>query len=145
MVKFENKFPINFYLLYRHSYKSGEWYWNGGFYPASVLLAHRYLAHAVKIRLGTHMLVDNLYYRYWPEWNKTLDACHLLINHRSYLDKNSPIKEFNEQNVKNYNFTFGFIARGLLDRAGGLLWFIFVWLAIVAYIRLPLMFNFNTP
>jgi hypothetical protein len=60
------------------------------------------------------MLVDKLYFTYWPEWNETLDAVHLLINHRSYLDKNSPIQEFNEFNIQNYTFTFGKIARELL-------------------------------
>ncbi len=60
------------------------------------------------------MLVDKLFQSYWPEWNVTLDAVHLLINHRSYLDKKSPIKEFDEYNIKNYTYTFGSIARRLL-------------------------------
>jgi hypothetical protein len=60
------------------------------------------------------MLVDKLYHTNWTQLNITLDAVHLLINHRSYLDKNSPIKEFDEFNIQNYSYTFGTIARNLL-------------------------------
>lgn len=41
---------------------------------------------------------------------------HLLINHRSYLDEKSPIKEFDHENIKTYNFTYGFMCREILDR-----------------------------
>ena len=84
--------------------------------PAKILLKHRYLAHAVKNKLGTHMLVHNLYKTYWPEW-KSLDSIHLLINHRSYLDKDSPIKTFNEINIINYKFTYGYMVRDILNKS----------------------------
>lgn len=83
--------------------------------PAKILLRDRYLAHAVRISLGTHMLINQLYKIYWPEW-RTLDTIHLLMGHRSYLDKESPIKEFSEQNIRTYNFTYGFMCREILDR-----------------------------
>ena len=42
------------------------------------------------------MLIGNLYKtKSWKQWKK-MDTIHLLINHRSYLDKDSPIKEFDE-------------------------------------------------
>jgi hypothetical protein len=83
--------------------------------PAKILLKHKYLAHAVKFKLGTHMLVNNLYKVNWPEW-KTLDTIHLLINHRYYLDKESPIKEFDEINIKTYKYTYGEMVRDILNR-----------------------------
>jgi hypothetical protein len=83
--------------------------------PAKILLKHKYLAHAVKFKLGTHMLINNLYKANWPE-SKTLDTIHLLINHRSYLDKESPIKEFNEINIKTYKYTYGEMVRDILNR-----------------------------
>lgn len=73
------------------------------------------MAHAVKEKLGTHMLIHNLYKTYWPGW-KDLDSIHLLINHRSYLDKESPIKEFNEFNILDYNRTYGFMVRDIMTR-----------------------------
>jgi hypothetical protein len=63
------------------------------------------------------MLINELFKSYWKEW-RNMDCIHLLINHRSYLDKESPIKEFNESNIKDYKFTFGEIARELIQRSG---------------------------
>ena len=62
------------------------------------------------------MLFNELFLEYnWKKW-KTLDSIHLLINHRSYLDKESPIKEFNETNIWTYNRTYGIMARKILRR-----------------------------
>ncbi len=83
-------------------------------------MKNRNLAHSVKIDFGTHSLVRELYFTFWPDWRK-LSALHLLINHRSYMDPDSPIKEFDEINVHNYKFTFGEIARNLLKRSGAFL------------------------
>lgn len=61
------------------------------------------------------MLADELYKKYWKEW-KEMDSIHLLINHRYYLDKDSPIKEFDEINIKNYNFTYGQMCRTVMEK-----------------------------
>ena len=62
------------------------------------------------------MLVPELYKtKNWSKW-KQMDSIHLLINHRSYLDKESNIKEFNEINIQNYQFTFGEIAKDILTK-----------------------------
>lgn len=52
---------------------------------------------------------------YWKEWEE-MDSIHLLINHRHYLDNDSPIKEFDEENIKTYNYTYGFMCRDILSR-----------------------------
>ena len=75
------------------------------------------MAHIVKIKLGTHMIPDELYKQVnWIEW-KNLYSIHLLINHRSYMDKESDIKEFNETNIWTYNRTYGVMARTILRKA----------------------------
>ena len=110
---------LNPFLLFRYNYTPSAWYWNAGHMPAKILIKHKYLAHAVKFKLGTHMLVHNLYKIYWREW-KTLDSIHLLINHRHYLDKESPIKDFDENNIQTYNYTYGYMVRDILSRANNL-------------------------
>ena len=111
------RFLRSIFDQYRDRYDPGCWYCNGGHEPQKILIKHRYLVHQNKLDLGTQMLVGNLYYnKNWTEW-KNMDAIHLLLNHRSYLDKDSPIKEFDEINLKNYTFTFGQIARDILQKA----------------------------
>lgn len=61
------------------------------------------------------MLIHQLYKSNWTEW-KQLDTIHLLMGHRSYLDKDSPIKEFDDVNIQNYKYTYGEMCRLVLDR-----------------------------
>ena len=74
------------------------------------------MAHQVKYNFGTQILSDELYKMYWPKW-QSFYTIHLLINHRYYLDKESPINEFDEKNIQNYNQTFGFMVRDIMQRA----------------------------
>lgn len=95
-------------------YKPFLWYYNAGELPTiSILVEKPELIHRVPILFGVHNLVNELYKISWSEW-RTFYAIHLLIRHRDYLDKESPIKEFNEENIKNYTFTFGEMARMVL-------------------------------
>jgi hypothetical protein len=52
----------------------------------------------------------------WNGW-RDLNSVHLMINHRHYLDKESPIKEFNETNIWTYNRTYGAMVRTILRKA----------------------------
>jgi hypothetical protein len=61
-------------------------------------------------------LIEQLYYQNTQDWKK-YTSIHLLINHRDYLDKDSPIKEFNEKNIWHYNYTYGDMARSILIKA----------------------------
>ncbi|GAB6027910.1 hypothetical protein CHUAL_002125 [Chamberlinius hualienensis] len=91
-----------------------KWYFNAGEYPTtSVLHKQPELVHRVKLLFGVHMLVHKLYKFYWPQWTNQFTV-HLLIRHRSYLDKKSPIKTFDEENIKSYNQTWGEMARLVL-------------------------------
>jgi hypothetical protein len=66
--------------------------------------------------IGIHDIFFELFESYWNDW-KELDTIHLLINHRDYMDPNySTIKEFDEINILNYNFTFGFMCREVMTR-----------------------------
>lgn len=107
---------INIYP-FRYNYTPWWWYWNAGWMPAKILIKHPYMAHTVVDRLGTHMLVHKLYKSYYPEWKTNYECMHLLINHRGYLDKESPIKEFNETNIIDYNATYGYMVRDIIERA----------------------------
>lgn len=107
---------ISFRFLIMLEYNKTRYY-NAGQRPAEILRKHGYLAYAVKIKLGAHMLFSELYEEHnWKQW-RTLDSIHLLINHRSYLDANSTIKEFNETNIWTYNRTYGIMVRSILRRA----------------------------
>jgi hypothetical protein len=45
-----------------------------------------------------------------------MKTVHLLLNHRHYLDKESPIKEFNEDNIKSYKYPYGSMARDIMNK-----------------------------
>ena len=83
--------------------------------PALILLKNDNLAHAVRNKFGTQMLIEELYeMKDWKEWIE-YDTIHLLVNHRSYLDLNyNETKEFDEFNILNYNYTFGEMCRKIL-------------------------------
>ncbi|GAB6027908.1 hypothetical protein CHUAL_002123 [Chamberlinius hualienensis] len=105
---------LKYWLDSYHNYQGKRWYFNAGEYPTtSVLYNQPELVHRVKLMFGVHMLVHKLYKFYWPEWTNQFTV-HLLIRHRSYLDKESPIKTFDEENIKNYNQTWGEMARLVL-------------------------------
>ncbi|XP_069679840.1 uncharacterized protein [Periplaneta americana] len=105
-----------FLKLWLESYKqyyADQWYYNAGCKPTEEILYKRpELVHRVKLLFGVHMLVHNLYKSYWNEWRKQI-SMHLLMRHRSYLDKEHLDKwpEFDENNIKYYNMTFGEMAR----------------------------------
>ncbi len=60
-------------------------------------------------------MIRELYQSTWSGW-KSLDTIHLMINHRYYMDKDSPIKEFDSENIKTYDKTYGFMCREILNR-----------------------------
>lgn len=98
-------------------YHADKWYYNAGERPTVEVLQRRpELLHRVKLKFGVHMLISNLYKKVWNEWRQQ-DTIHLLINHRSYLDKEhiKEYPEFNEKNIKDYPYTFGIMAREVLD------------------------------
>jgi len=95
-------------------YHGDRWYFNAGELPTkAVLYQHPEIVHRVKLLFGVHMLVKNLYKTFWDKWEEQY-TIHLLMRHRSYLDKNSPIKEFDEQNIRRYNFTYGAMVRKII-------------------------------
>ncbi|GAB6024863.1 hypothetical protein CHUAL_009977 [Chamberlinius hualienensis] len=104
-----------------HNYQGDKWYFNAGEYPTtSILYEKPELIHRVKIVFGVHMLIHNLYKTNWDGWRDYF-AIHLLIRHRSYLDKESPITIFDENNIKTYNFTYGQMVRNILYNSTNLI------------------------
>jgi hypothetical protein len=105
-----------FLRLWLESYREyypDRWYYNAGCKPTEELLYKTpELVHRVKLLFGVHMLIHNLYKTQWTDWRKQYSV-HLLMRHRSYLDKEHldkwPI--FDENNIKDYPMTFGEMAR----------------------------------
>ena len=100
---------------YRYDYKPRSWYYNAGIVSTNVLLKNPNLAKIVDYKLGTHYLTNKLYKYYWPKWRE-MEAMHLLINHRLYMQPHTP-KEFDEFNIWNINYTYGEMCRDVLKRA----------------------------
>ena len=73
------------------------------------------MVHTVSGSLGVGIYSGHLYRTIWDGWRKK-DCIHLLINHRYYTDRNSTIKEFDEINIRDYNRTFGIMAREVLKK-----------------------------
>ena len=102
-------------MFWKHlteSLTSGRYY-NAGEKPTvEVLYKHPELVHRVKLKFGVHMLINQLYNsQVWDEW-KSQDTIHLLMNHRYYLDPHfRDYPEFNQDNIKDYPYTFGQMAR----------------------------------
>ncbi|PSN54197.1 hypothetical protein C0J52_03533 [Blattella germanica] len=109
-----------FLKLWLESYKdyhADQWYYNAACKPTEEILKKRpELIHRVKLLFGVHMLIHNLYKTYWEGWRNQY-AIHLLIRHRSYLDKEhlDKWKDFDEKNIMSYNYTFGTMAREAYD------------------------------
>lgn len=101
-----------FLKLYHQSYqeyKPTKWYYNAGELPTtSILIAQPHLVHRVKLAFGVHYLLPMLYRERYPFWQKDFYTVHLLQRHRPHGDG---IVYFNEDNISDYNCTFGEMAR----------------------------------
>lgn len=104
---------LGLWLKSYREYYADRWYYNAGCKPTEELLYKRpELVHRVKLLFGVQMLVNNLYKTLWKDWRKQYSV-HLLMRHRSYLDKEHLDKwpTFDETNIKDYPMTFGEMAR----------------------------------
>ncbi|KAI9561780.1 hypothetical protein GHT06_012741 [Daphnia sinensis] len=101
-------------------YHPDLWYYNAGERPTvEILYKHPELVHRVKLQLGSDLgLTNNLFTNEEFDW-RTLDAVHLMINHRYYTDpyyNETPI--FDENTIKNYRYPFGEMAREIMAASG---------------------------
>jgi hypothetical protein len=91
-------------------------YFNAGVLPGEIIRNNTDFAHLVNDIFGVGYLTHQLYQdENWQEWKK-MKTVHLLLNHRYYLDKESPIKEFNEDNIINYKYPYGSMARDIMNK-----------------------------
>lgn len=101
------KLWFNSYKYYRRE----RWYYNAGELPTKMILERMpHLVHRVTHDFGVHSLVHMLYGVHSNAW-KNFHCIHLLVRHKVYLLPEDPIVNFNEENVKTYNKTFGDMAR----------------------------------
>ncbi|GAB6027907.1 hypothetical protein CHUAL_002122 [Chamberlinius hualienensis] len=105
---------LKYWLDSYHNYQGKRWYFNAGEYPTtSVLYKQPELVHRVKRLFGVHDLLKELYQSNWPEWTNQFSV-HLLIRHRTGVNKKGAIKTFDEENIKSYDRTWGAMARLVL-------------------------------
>ena len=92
-------------------------YYNAGDKPTAELLLKRpELVHRQESRLGVKFMMREIYQSSDYPWREELDAVHLLINHRMYLDMYfKDYRYFNERNILHYPFNFGEMARLVLN------------------------------
>lgn len=101
------------YNSYRY-YRRERWYYNAGELPTTLILERMpNIVHRVSYDFGVHNLVHLLYGTRSDEW-KNYVGIHLLVRHKNYLLPGDTVEEFNEENIKNYNKTFGDMARLVL-------------------------------
>ncbi|XP_046640742.1 uncharacterized protein LOC124326129 [Daphnia pulicaria] len=110
-----------FLALYLESYKDNyypdRWYYNGGERPTTeILFHHPHLIHRVKgdfgadTEVGSNLFTDPNY-----DWRR-FDIIHMLMGHRYYMDPHfNETEEFDEGNIRTYRYTFGTMAREVLD------------------------------
>lgn len=92
------------------NYKPNLWYYNAGELPTKQFLEKSPdLVHRVKTEFGVHLLVQMLYKRLDTNWQQNYYAIHLLSRHLYLIDERN--RTFDEQNIGNYNCTFGEMAR----------------------------------
>ncbi|XP_035225252.1 uncharacterized protein LOC118197822 [Stegodyphus dumicola] len=97
-----------------HYYRRERWYYNAGELPTTFILEKMpYLVHRVLYDFGVQNLVQLLYGTRSDEW-KNYHGIHLLVRHKNYLLPGDSVLEFNEENIKYYNKTFGDMARLVL-------------------------------
>ncbi|KAG8187012.1 hypothetical protein JTE90_005781 [Oedothorax gibbosus] len=101
------------YNSYRY-YRRERWYYNAGELPTTLILERMpHIVHRVPFDFGVHNLVHLLYGTRSDEW-KSYVGIHLLVRHKNYLLPGDSVEEFNEDNIKSYNKTFGDMARLVL-------------------------------
>ncbi|XP_054717334.1 uncharacterized protein LOC129226730 [Uloborus diversus] len=101
------------YNSYRY-YRRERWYYNAGELPTSFILERMpYIVHRVPYDFGVHNLVHLLYGTRSADW-KSYHSIHLLVRHKNYLLPGDSVLEFDENNIKKYNRTFGDMARLVL-------------------------------
>ena len=96
-----------------HNYKADLWYYNAGEFPTKKILQPMpSLVHRVPEKFGVDNLAQMLYNETNRHWQDQYYTIHLLARHRSYLvGSSSQFRYFNEFNIRDYNKTFGEMAR----------------------------------
>ena len=111
---------VKLWLESYKDYRPSLWYYNAGQLPTEAILQKcPGLVRREKELFGVQNLADELYRQNWAGW-RDYYSIHLLARHRSYLAEDdvveSGVDEFNLENIKHYNRTFGFMARDVLKQ-----------------------------
>jgi len=112
-----NSYFLRLWLLTYKDYRPSAWYYNAAEAPTKQILVRRPdLITRVKEKFGVQNLADKLYLDTDFNWGDFY-TIHLLARHRDYLAKKdveqSKILNFDENNIQDYDKSFGEIARSI--------------------------------
>ncbi len=113
---------VELWLQSYRDYRPSLWYFNAGEYPTQALLGPcPGLAHQEEKLIGVDTALALKLYgekEGLPNW-RSYYAIHLLAAHRHYLVPEDFARtggDFDEENIRRYNGTFGAMARDILER-----------------------------
>jgi hypothetical protein len=115
---------LRLYLQTYKKYDGSQWYWNAGWFPTEKIInKYPHLLHSMNGEFGVSSfeICSNLYLNNMKDWREKYFTAHTLIRVNSIRRLNwcfprgkPSIQEFNEQNIKTLNNTFGQMARHIL-------------------------------
>jgi hypothetical protein len=117
-----------FLRLYLQTYKKYEgkyWYWNAGGFPTErIINKYPHLVHSMNREFGLSPIeiCDTLYLNNIKDWAEKYFTVHSFIRNNNirntiswcFSNRKPSVQEFDEQNIKTLNNTFGQMARHIL-------------------------------
>jgi hypothetical protein len=116
---------LRLYLQTYKKYDRNQWYWNAGIFPTHrIINKYPHLLHSMNGEFGvsSYESCSNLYINNLKDWREKFYSAHTLIRNNNirhtiswcFPNGKPSVEEFNEENVKTLNNTFGQIARHIL-------------------------------
>jgi len=117
---------LRLYLQTYQKYHGYRWYWNAGEYPTQrIIKNYPHLIHSMNQEFGAtgQVMCPILYLDNTKDWREKFFAVHLLMRGNTIRNpskwcfpnrKKPSILDFDEQNVKRLETTFGQMARLIL-------------------------------
>jgi len=122
---------LRLYLQTYKKYDGSQWYWNAGLFPTETIInKYPHLVHSMNGEFGVSSfeILSNLYLNNMQDWREKYFTAHTLIRNSSirrlnwcFFRRKPSIQEFDEQNIKTLNNTFGQMARHILYNSVGII------------------------
>jgi hypothetical protein len=116
---------LRLYLQTYKKYDGSQWYWNAGWFPTErIINKYPHLVHSMNREFGLswHEMCPTLYLNNINNWAEKFFTVHTFMRNNNirhitdwcFPGRKPSILEFNEENVKTLNNTFGQMARHIL-------------------------------